>query len=81
LVIARLLSVSSFFLSFLTLVYLLYNRKIKVLIYVAVHSGRGKVLQCEILLGSVEKCIEVCLTAGKYLNPLPPIKMEKSRSG
>jgi hypothetical protein len=41
-----------------------------------------KVLQCEILLGSVEKCIEVCLTAaGKYLNPLPPIKIEKSHSG
>jgi hypothetical protein len=73
----RLFNVRSFFLSFLTLVYLLYNRKIKVLVDPAVHSGHGKVLQCEILLGSVEKCIEVCLTAGKYLNPLPPIKIEK----
>jgi hypothetical protein len=73
--------VSSFILSFLTLLYLLYTRKIKVLIYVTVHSGRVKVLSMRNLAGIVEKCIEVCLTAGKYLNPHAPIKMEKSRSG
>jgi hypothetical protein len=37
-----------------------------------------KVLQYKIKLGSVE----VCLTAaGKYLNPLLPIKIEKTHRG
>jgi hypothetical protein len=56
----------------------LYNSKIKVVIEAAVHSEHGKVIQCEIIPGSVE----VCLTsAGKYLNPLPSIKIEKTYSG
>jgi hypothetical protein len=61
--------VNSIFLSFISLVYLLYNSKIKAVIEAAVHSEHGKVIQCEIKPGSVEKSIEVCLTAavGKRL--------------
>jgi hypothetical protein len=49
--------VSSIFLSFISLVYLLYNSKIKVIIDAAVHSEHGKIIQCEIKPGSVERSI------------------------
>jgi hypothetical protein len=77
----RLLSMHSIFLSFILLVYLLYYIKIKVVVDATVHSEHGKVIQCEIKPGSVEKSIGVSLTAGRYLNPLPSIKIEKTHSG
>jgi hypothetical protein len=58
----------------------LYNSKIKVLIDAADHSVHAKITQCEILLGSVEKSIEVLLLC-KYLNPFLSIKIEKTHSG
>jgi hypothetical protein len=51
-----------------------------VLIDAADHSVHAKITQCEILLGSVEKSIEVLLLC-KYLNPFLSIKIEKTHSG
>jgi hypothetical protein len=48
----------SIFLSFILLVYLLYYSKIKV-VDATVHFEHGKVIQCEIKPGSVERSIDL----------------------